>query len=99
MPDGLGALGVATHGWQPDENQTNRGTIVSRCWEGTNAPAVTPDMTIPIIVQREPDQGNPIDEAVVFALATTLAMPGEIEIYDEVFARVQPPIRAAANAR
>ncbi|CAI0346374.1 hypothetical protein BO1005MUT1_510015 [Hyphomicrobiales bacterium] len=56
-------------------------------------------MTIPIIVQREPDQGNPIDEAVVFALATTLAMPGEIEIYDEVFARVQPPIRAAANAR
>jgi hypothetical protein len=98
VPDGLDTLGVATHGWQPDENQTNRGTIVSRCWEGTNAPAVAPDMTIPIIVQREPDQGNPIDEAVVFALATTLTMPGEIEIYDEVFARVQPPIRAAARA-
>lgn len=96
-PASIAALGVDGHGWQPDENQTNRGTIFSRCWEGNNAPVVTADMTIPLIVQREPDQGTTIDDSVVFGLAVTLAMPGEIALYDEVYARVQPPIRAAAR--
>lgn len=97
-PAAIGALGVSGHSWQPDENQTNRGTIFSRCWEGSDAPAVTADMTIPLVVQRDPDQGTAIDEAVVFGLAVTLAMPGEVSLYDEVFARVQPPIRATAQA-
>lgn len=96
-PAAIGALGVSGHGWQPDENQTNRGTIFSRCWEGNDAPAVTADMTIPLVVQRDPDQGTIIDEPIVFGLAVTLAMPGEIALYDEVYARVQPPIRAAAR--
>lgn len=96
-PASLSDLGISGHKWQPDENQTNRGTIFSRCWEGSDAPIVTPDMTIPLMVQRDPDQGTPIDEPVVYGLAVTLAMPGEIALYDEVFARVQPPIRAAAR--
>jgi hypothetical protein len=96
-PASIGDLGVSGHSWQPDENQTNRGTIFSRCWEGSDAPVVTADMTIPLVVQRDPDQGTPMDEPVVFGLAVTLAMPGEIALYDEVFARVQPPIRAAAR--
>ncbi|CAN5446910.1 hypothetical protein BH11PSE5_BH11PSE5_26490 [soil metagenome] len=96
-PASIGALGISGHGWQPDGNQTNRGTIFSRCWEGTDAPVVTADMTIPLIVQRDPDQGTAIDEAVAFGLAVTLAMPGEVALYDEVFARVRPPIRAAAQ--
>lgn len=96
-PASLNDLGVGGHKWQPDENQSNRGTIFSRCWDGSDAPIVTPDMTIPLVVQRDPDQGTPIDEAVVFGLAVTLAMPGEVALYDEVFARVQPPIRAAAR--
>lgn len=96
-PDCLGDLGVKPHAWQPDEHQTNRGTVFTRCWEGSDAPVVTPDMTIPLVVQREPDQGTPVDEPVVFGLAVTLAMPGEIALYDEVFARVQPPVRAAAR--
>ena len=75
-PASLGDLGVSGHSWQPDENQTNRGTIFSRCWEGSDAPIVTADMTIPLVVQRDPDQGTPIDEPVVFGLAVTLAMPG-----------------------
>ena len=54
-------------------------------------------MTIPLVVQRDPDQGTIIDEPIVFGLAVTLAMPGEIALYDEVYARVQPPIRAAAR--
>lgn len=96
-PAGLGDLGISAHSWQPDENQTNRGTVFTRCWEGNNAPVVTADMTIPLTVQREPDQGTPVDEPVVFGLAVTLAMPGEIALYDEVFARIQPPVRAAAR--
>jgi hypothetical protein len=53
-------------------------------------------MTVPLTVQRDPDQGAAIDDAVMFGLAVTLAMPGEIALYDEVFARVRPPIRAGA---
>jgi hypothetical protein len=96
-PASIGDLGVSGHSWQPDENQTNRGTVFSRCWEGSDAPIVTADMTVPLVVQRDPDQGTAIDEPVVFALAVTLAMPGEIALYDEVFARVRPPARAAAR--
>lgn len=96
-PAAIGDLGVAGHGWQPDENQTNRGTIFSRCWEGSDAPIVTADMTVPLIVQRDPDQGGAVDDPVTFGLAVTLAMPGEVALYDEVFARVQPPIRAVAR--
>ncbi len=96
-PTAIGDLGVAGHGWQPDENQTNRGTIFSRCWEGSDAPIVTADMTVPLVVQRDPDQGVTVDDPVTFGLAVTLAMPGEVALYDEVFARVQPPIRAVAK--
>ena len=96
-PTGIGNLGVAGHGWQPDENQTNRGTIFSRCWEGSDAPIVTADMTVPLVVQRDPDQGAAVDDPVTFGLAVTLAMPGEVALYDEVFARVRPPVRAPAR--
>lgn len=93
-PASLGELGVKGHGWQPDENQTNRGTVFSRCWEGADAPVVTPEMTIPLTIQRDLDQGGAVDEAITFGLAVTLAMPGEIELYNEVVARVAPPLRA-----
>ncbi|WP_380785638.1 S8 family peptidase [Sphingomonas sp. R86521] len=96
-PAVIGDLGVAGHGSQPDENQTNRGTIFSRCWEGSDAPIVTADMTVPLIVQRDPDQGAAVDDPITFGLAVTLAMPGEVTLYDEVFARVQPPVRATAR--
>lgn len=97
-PDSLGALGVDGDSWQPDENQTNRGTIFSRRWEGSNAPAVTADMTIPLVVQREPDQGATIDEEVPFGLAISIAMPGETRIYDELMARVLPRTLATTRA-
>ena len=95
-PASIGELGVSPHGWQPDENQINRGTIFSRCWEGSDAPVVTANMTVPLTVQRDPDQGATVDDAVTFGLAVTLAMPGEVALYDEVFARVRPTIRAGA---
>lgn len=96
-PDELEALAVDGHSWQPDENQSNRGTVYSRCWSGESAPVVTPNMTIPLIVQRDPDQGTTVDENIAFGLAVTLSMPGEIALYNEVRARVAPNIRAAAS--
>ena len=98
-PDDLEALAVSNHSWQPDENQTNRGTVYSRCWTGEKAPVVTPNMTIPLIIQRDPDQGAPVDEAIPFGLAVTIAMPGEVGLYDELRARAAPPVRATAAPR
>ncbi|MHB1302418.1 MAG: S8 family peptidase [Acidiphilium sp.] len=96
-PTELDALAVSGHSWQPDENQANRGTIYSRCWSGENAPVVTPNMTIPLIVQRDPDQGAPVDEAIPFGLAVTISMPGQVGLYDEARARAAPHVRASAT--
>ncbi|WP_231729103.1 MULTISPECIES: S8 family peptidase [unclassified Sphingopyxis] len=88
---------IRAHASQPDGNQTNRGTIFTRSWSGDRAPAVTPQMTIPLHVQRDPDQAAVIDEPVVFGLAVTMTMPGVVEIYDQVRAIVRPQLRAAAG--
>jgi hypothetical protein len=98
-PSEIAAFGVAAHGNQPERNQTNRGTLFTRCWRGSKAPAVRPDMTIALTVQRDPDQGMIIDDAVPFGLAVTLAMPGMVEIYEQVRQRlglgVRPVVQAA----
>ena len=96
-PAEIGALAVAAHSNQPDGNQTNRGTIFTRCWRGDAAPAVAPNMTIPLQVQRDPDQAAIIDDPVVYGLAVTLAMPGEVGIYEEVRARIAPAVRAGVG--
>ena len=94
-PDHLTELGVKAHGDQPDGNQTNRGTLFARCWTGAKAPVVGPNMSIQLTVQRDPDQGATIDEAVPFGLAVTLTMPGVLQIYDQVAQRlvIAPPIK------
>jgi hypothetical protein len=98
QPPEIEALAVSAHGLQPDHNQTNRGTVYSRCWSGAAAPVVAADMTVPLVIQRDPDQGAAIDEPIVFGLAVTLAMPGEVAIYDEVRARVMQGARIAPGA-
>jgi hypothetical protein len=90
-PGEIDALGVKAHSNQPDANQTNRGTLVTRCWSGLKAPVVGPDMSILLTVQRAPDQGTPIDEPVPFGLAITLTMPGVIQIYEQVRQRLAIP--------
>lgn len=94
-PAEIDDLAVTAHGLQPDHNQTNRGTVYSRCWKGEAAPVVTVNMTFPLVIQRDPDQGVAIDEPVAFGLAVTLAMPGEVAIYDEVRARLRPRVGIA----
>jgi len=82
------ALSVSPRSLQPDGHQTNRGTVFMRCWEGRKAPVVGPDMTIDLVVQRDPDPGIPIDEAVPFGLAVTIAMPGVVGLYAQVAQRL-----------
>jgi hypothetical protein len=50
-------------------------------------------MTIALQIQREPDQAAVIDEPLIYGLAVTLAMPGELRIYEQARARIAPPIR------
>lgn len=87
-PAEINALSVSPRSLQPDGNQTNRGTLFMRCWEGDRAPAVGPDMTIDLVVQRDPDPGTPIDEPVPFGLAVTLAMPGVVGLYAQIAQRL-----------
>jgi hypothetical protein len=92
-PRELAALAVEPEKRQPDENQANRGTLFKRCWSGSKAPAVGPNMSIELKVQREPDPGTPIDEAVPYGLAVTLTMPGVVELYDQIRQRLGMPVR------
>ena len=87
-PTGLDPLRVSPHSDQPDSNQSNRGTLFSRSWTGDRAPTVGADMTVQLEIQREPDQGMPVDEGIPFGLAVTISMPGAIQIYDQVRARL-----------
>ena len=93
-PGELAALAVKAHSNQPDTNQTNRGTLFTRCWSGSKAPVVGPDMSIQLTVQRDPDQGVAVDDPIPFGLAVTLTMPGVVEIYEQVRQRLAIPERA-----
>ncbi len=94
-PQGIDSLRVSAHRNQPDANQTNRGTLFTRCWSGERAPVVNSDMVIPLTIQRDPDQGAPIDDPVPYGLAVTLTMPGIVTIYDEI--RLRLPIAQRAS--
>lgn len=95
-PRELEALAVKAHSNQPDTNQANRGTLFMRCWSGAKAPAIGPNMTIELTVQRDPDQGLLVDEPIPFGLAITLGMPGVLQVYDQVRQRLAITPRAPA---
>jgi hypothetical protein len=92
-PAELSALAISSTPNQPDLNQTKRGTIFTRYWTGQKAPIIRQDMSIQIVVQRDPDQLVQTDESIPFGLAVTLAMPGVEEIYEQVSVRLRPRTR------
>ncbi|MGV2128795.1 S8 family peptidase [Agrobacterium vitis] len=96
-PAEIAGLGVSADAWQPDGNQTNRGTVFTRVWSGAQAAVVADGMSIRLKIQREPDPASPVDDLVPFGLAVTLSMPGELRLYDQVRNQVQPrPAQRAA---
>ncbi|MGC5796396.1 S8 family peptidase [Sphingomonas sp. NFX23] len=82
--DDLDSIGVATTTGQPSNSQSEGGTIIHRRWCDAKVGDLSGGPTIPIQIQREKDQGLPIDEPVTFGLAVTIEMPGELQIYTEV---------------
>src|SRR6185312_7476350 len=93
-PEEMGELGLGACSRQPDVNQSNRGTLFSRRWEGSKAAVVSNDMVLRLHVQRELDQVGHYDDPVPFGLAVTIAMPGVVEIYEQVRQRlgIQPRV-------
>ncbi len=87
-PNEMSSLRVDSVKAQPDKHQGRRGTVFSRCWDGTKAPIIGESHFVTFTVQREPDQGAVIDEPIPFGLAVTFTMPGVTQIYDEVRARL-----------
>jgi len=89
------ALGVNTNTSQPSNSQSESGTIVHRRWLDAQIGNFAVGATFPIQIQREKDQGTPIDEAISFGLAVSVEMPGETTIYEEVRSgiNVQPVVR------
>ena len=98
-PDDLSGLQVQPAKAQPDSNQSKRGTVISRRWDGEKAPVVIKDMAMRLVVQREPDTGAAIDDPVPFGLAVTLAMPGAVEIYEQIRQRLAIPDRGISPLR
>ncbi|WP_315778210.1 MULTISPECIES: hypothetical protein [unclassified Bradyrhizobium] len=84
--DALETAGIGTFSGQPTNSQSESGTIVHRRWRderiGTGA------ATIPVQVQRERDQGAPIDDPIPFGLAVTVEMPGAVGVYEEILPRI-----------
>lgn len=89
-PVDVGTLGVSAGALQPDNNQTNRGTVYTRVWSGDQAAVVGDNASLRLKIQRDPDPGSPIDDLVPFGLAVTVAMPGELRLYEQVQDRVRP---------
>lgn len=92
-PDDLGALRIDPAKGQPDENQTARGTVFTRCWEGVRAAVLRETMFADLIVQRQPHIGQPIDEPVAYGLAVTLAMPGVEQVYEQARQQLEERVR------
>lgn len=86
--DDLNVLAVAAHGRQPDDNQSKRGTVITRCWSGDRAPVVSAQTNLPLTIQRELDSGLPIDDNIPFGLAVSVCMPGVVEIYEQARQRL-----------
>ncbi|UPK26638.1 S8 family peptidase [Bradyrhizobium sp. 195] len=94
----LQLTGVSTTSDQPSNSQSESGTVVHRRWTSSQIGQAENDATVPIQIQRERDQGTPIDEPIPFGLVITIEMPGEAQIYEEVLTSIQVrprvPIRA-----
>jgi hypothetical protein len=94
--DALGIAGVGTTSDQPTNSQSESGTVVHRRWR--HALMGSGGTSMPMQVQRERDQGAPIDELIPFGLAVTVEMPGATQVYDQILPSIliRPRLRVRA---
>jgi hypothetical protein len=92
----LNLAGLATTSQQPSNTQAESGTLVHRRWQAARIAECENDV-LPIQVQRETDQGTPVDERIPFGLAVTVEMPGEGRLYEEVRTTIQVQPRVAVR--
>lgn len=90
-------FGLSTTTSQPANSQSESGTVIHRRWRDARIGNFEEGATIPIHVQREKDQGTPVDEPIPFGLAVTVEMPGAQQIYADVLQQIdlkpQIPVR------
>lgn len=84
----LDLAGVGTMTGQPTNTQAESGTVVHRRWRDARIAQFAGNAFFPIQIQREKDQGTPIDEPIPYALAVTVEMPGQVQVYDQVRAAI-----------
>ncbi|MBT2246834.1 S8 family serine peptidase [Sphingobium sp. BHU LFT2] len=84
----LGSFGVSTTTSQPSNSQSESGTIIHRRWRDARIGNFEEGAAIPIHIQREKDQGTPIDDPIPFGLDLTVEMPGAQEIYAQVLQNI-----------
>lgn len=96
--DVLDAAGISTITGQPTNSQSEGGTIVHRRWCDAKIGDLAGGTAFPLQIQREKDQGLPIDEPVSFGLAVTIEMHGAAQVYaqvrDQILLQPQVPIPA-----
>jgi hypothetical protein len=96
--DSLEVAGVRPTIGQPSNSQSESGTIVHRRWRDARIGSIADGASIPVQVQRERDQGTPIDEAIPFGIAVSIEMPGAVQVYDQVKASIQIQPRVHVRA-
>jgi Subtilase family len=96
--DALDIAGVSTTMDQPTHTQSESGTIVHRRWRAERMGTAGQAVSIPVQVQRERDQGIPVDEAIPFAIAVTVEMPGAVQVYEQVLPSIQIQPRQRVRA-
>lgn len=82
----------------PPPSQGKAGTLTHVCFRGGSQPRALVDHIV-LQVQREVDQGVPIDEPIPFGLAVSLQMDNATEVYTEIRNRVAVKPRVAPRVR
>lgn len=84
----------------PPPSQSKAGTLLHVRFTGSSQPR-NPVDHIDIQIQREADQGIPIDEPIPFGLAVSVHLEGATDVYAEILSRVavQPRVRSQVALR
>lgn len=95
----LGSLGVKPASDMGDRNQTERGTLFQRRWQGQTVAQISSGDALEFRVARKPDREEAEDRTpIAFGVAVSIEAEAELPIYEEVGAQVtvRPtvPVRA-----